>query len=104
MSPTDQERQLTTELQALYAWADAEVGACSPRCDASGKCCRFKEYGHRLYLCQIEARHLLQAAYVMARHAVQRQIARRCICIIGRLVARALGACFQSRHFSTVQP
>ena len=62
MSPTDQERQLTTELQALYAWADAEVGAFSPRCDASGKCCRFKEYGHRLYLCQIEARHLLQAA------------------------------------------
>jgi Fe-S-cluster containining protein len=62
LNPSGPQSQVVAELQALYAWADAEVAAHSPRCEASGKCCRFKEYGHRLYLCQVEARHLLENA------------------------------------------
>lgn len=63
MNPTTgPQSQVVAELQALYAWADAKVAAYSPRCEASGKCCRFKEYGHRLYLCQVEAGYLLENA------------------------------------------
>lgn len=62
MNQTGSDQSWLAELQGLYAWADAEVAARAPRCEASGKCCRFREYGHRLYLCQLEARHLLQTA------------------------------------------
>lgn len=46
----------------LYAEVDAAVAAAGPKCDASGRCCRFKEWGHVLYLSQIEAEVLLSAA------------------------------------------
>jgi hypothetical protein len=46
----------------LYRQVDAEVAAAGPKCVASGKCCRFKEYGHRLYLSGLEAAVLLAAA------------------------------------------
>lgn len=46
----------------LYAEADKEVAAAGPVCVASGRCCRFKEYGHVLYLCSLEADVLLAAA------------------------------------------
>jgi Fe-S-cluster containining protein len=46
----------------LYAEVDREVAAAGPVCVASGRCCRFKEYGHVLYLSHLEARVLLDAA------------------------------------------
>jgi Fe-S-cluster containining protein len=46
----------------VYAAADAAVAAAGPRCDASGKCCRFTEYGHTLFLSQFEADILLESA------------------------------------------
>ena len=46
----------------LYAEADREVAAAGPVCVASGRCCRFKEYGHVLYLSGLEAEVLLHAA------------------------------------------
>lgn len=53
---------LAAGVREILAWADREVSKRSPRCDASGKCCRFKEYGHRLYMSQMEAELLLQGA------------------------------------------
>jgi hypothetical protein len=47
---------------ALYAEADAAVAAAGPKCDASGRCCRFKEYGHTLFISNLEAEVLLAAA------------------------------------------
>jgi Fe-S-cluster containining protein len=44
---------------AIYAAADAAVAAAGPRCDASGRCCRFTEYGHTLFISQLEADVLL---------------------------------------------
>jgi hypothetical protein len=38
------------------------VAAAAPRCDASGRCCRFAEYGHTLFISQLEADVLLDAA------------------------------------------
>src|SRR5437762_2532036 len=50
------------EVRALYARPDASVAADGPRCDASGRCCRFAEYGHTLFVSQLEADVLLSAA------------------------------------------
>jgi hypothetical protein len=44
----------------VYAAADAAVAAAAPRCDASGRCCRFKEYGHTLFISHFEAEILLE--------------------------------------------
>ena len=46
----------------IYRQVDAEVAAFGPRCDASGRCCRFKEWGHTLFLSQFEAEVLLDSA------------------------------------------
>ena len=43
----------------LYDAVDREVAAAGPVCVASGRCCRFKEYGHVLYLSNLEADVLL---------------------------------------------
>jgi hypothetical protein len=46
----------------IYREADAAVAAAGPVCVASGRCCRFKEYGHTLFLSNLEAEVLLAAA------------------------------------------
>src|SRR3954467_9945396 len=46
----------------LYAEVDREGAAAGPVCDASGRCCRFKEYGHVLFLSNLEAAVLLADA------------------------------------------
>ncbi len=46
----------------LYREVDREVAAAGPVCVASGRCCRFKEYGHTLFLSHLEAEVLLAAA------------------------------------------
>jgi Fe-S-cluster containining protein len=54
--------ELRAAVQAVFTEADAAVAAAAPRCDASGRCCRFKEWGHVLYLSMFEAEILLDAA------------------------------------------
>ena len=46
----------------LYREADRAVAAAGPVCVASGRCCRFKEYGHTLFLSNLEADVLLAGA------------------------------------------
>jgi Fe-S-cluster containining protein len=41
-------------LRALYAELDGEVDSHAPRCDMSGRCCRFEEAGHELYATALE--------------------------------------------------
>lgn len=57
MTPALRERVL-----AIYAEADAAVAAAGPKCDASGRCCRFKEYGHTLFISNLEAEVLIESA------------------------------------------
>ena len=56
---TDEVRR---ELLGVYAAVDAAVAAAGPRCDASGRCCRFTEYGHTLFISHFEAELLLESA------------------------------------------
>ncbi len=54
--------ELRSRVVEVYAEVDAAVAAANPRCDASGRCCRFTEYGHTLFLSQFEADILLETA------------------------------------------
>jgi hypothetical protein len=49
-------------LREIYAAADQAVAAAGPHCDASGRCCRFRDHGHTLFLSQLEADYLLDNA------------------------------------------
>lgn len=46
--------EVDAELRSLYADLDAAVAARGPRCDQSGRCCKFDTYGHRLYVTALE--------------------------------------------------
>ena len=50
------------ELRALYEQLDAEVAELGPVCQLSGRCCRFREYGHTLFVSTPEVRFLLANA------------------------------------------
>src|SRR6516225_6620313 len=50
---------LRRQVLELYKEVDRDVAAAGPVCVASGRCCRFKEYGHVLYVSNLEADVLL---------------------------------------------
>ena len=54
--------ELKRRVQALYREVDQAIVAAGPVCVASGRCCRFKEYGHTLFLSNLEAEVLLADA------------------------------------------
>ena len=54
--------QLHRQVLELYQEVDEAVRAAGPVCVASGRCCRFKEYAHVLFLSSLEAEVLLAAA------------------------------------------
>jgi hypothetical protein len=53
---------LRRQVLELYKEVDSDVAAAGPVCVASGRCCRFKEYGHVLFLSNLEAEVLLHDA------------------------------------------
>jgi hypothetical protein len=55
------------ELRVLYAELDAAVARLAPACAISGRCCRFREYGHTLFLSHTEAEYLVSEAPQPAR-------------------------------------
>lgn len=61
---TDRSRErrsiLFDDLRALYARLDAELARLGPVCEVSGRCCRFREYGHMLFLSTVEAELLVR--------------------------------------------
>jgi len=55
-------QELRRKVLDLYKEVDGEVAAAGPVCVASGRCCRFKEYGHVLFVSNLEAKVLLADA------------------------------------------
>lgn len=47
-------------IEAIYADVAETVDRHGPVCRASGRCCRFEEFGHRLYVTGLEAAYLLK--------------------------------------------
>jgi hypothetical protein len=54
--------ELRRQVLELYQEVDRAVAAAGPVCVASGRCCRFKEYGHVLFLSNLEADVLIAQA------------------------------------------
>lgn len=46
------------DLEAVYADLERELAALGPRCELSGRCCRFREYGHQLWTTTLELEYL----------------------------------------------
>ncbi len=47
-------------LAQFYATIDADVASRNPACELSGRCCRFDQYGHRLYVTSLEIAWMLR--------------------------------------------
>jgi Fe-S-cluster containining protein len=50
----EKQPQLRSAIDAIYADVQAAIDARRPRCDISGRCCRFESYGHRLFVTTAE--------------------------------------------------
>jgi Fe-S-cluster containining protein len=48
------------ELEAIYADLDRELSELRPLCRTSGRCCRFKAYGHQLWTTRLELDYLIE--------------------------------------------
>ncbi|QDV38123.1 hypothetical protein [Tautonia plasticadhaerens] len=66
VSAIDPER-VRGPLRTLYRELDARVAEHGPTCVVSGRCCRFEEYGHTLFLSAAEAALLVADAPPPAR-------------------------------------
>ena len=50
------------EIHAIYHELDQEIAQLAPRCQVSGLCCRFAEYGHTLFVSEPEFTVLMNEA------------------------------------------
>ena len=50
------------ELERVYADLEAELAERRPRCELSGRCCRFAEVGHQLWTTRLELEYLREHA------------------------------------------
>jgi Fe-S-cluster containining protein len=46
--------EASTSVRAIYALLQSQIDLRKPICSASGKCCNFESYGHRLYVTTLE--------------------------------------------------
>ncbi len=67
LDPTLDLERFREPLQAIYAEVDAEVARAAPVCRISGRCCRFEEYGHTLFVSAPEFAWLLAGAPAPSR-------------------------------------
>jgi len=51
--------QAMSAVDELYGAVQAEIDRRRPVCVVSGRCCRFDEFGHRLYVTTLELAHFL---------------------------------------------
>ena len=66
-APEADGKALRRELRAAYDDLARDVAAAGPSCALSGRCCRFKEYDHTLFLSAIEAEVLVADAPAPSR-------------------------------------
>lgn len=54
--------ELWRELEEIYAELDRELAELRPLCRSSGRCCRFKAFGHQLWTTSLELDYLVAHA------------------------------------------
>lgn len=47
------------DLEEIYAELDRELAVLRPLCQTSGRCCKFKEFGHQLWTTRLEVDYLV---------------------------------------------
>jgi Fe-S-cluster containining protein len=52
--------EVRAAVEAVYHAVQGEIDARRPACAVSGRCCRFEEYGHRLYVTTLELAAFVQ--------------------------------------------
>ncbi len=50
------------ELEAIYSDLQAELDTLRPKCELSGRCCRFTSFGHQLFVTRLELRYVMERA------------------------------------------
>lgn len=53
---------VSAEIEAIYNEIDSKVAERGPVCELSGRCCRFQEYGHTLFVSDCEFQYLISHA------------------------------------------
>jgi len=53
-------QEIILAVRDLYARVQAQIDLRRPICELSGRCCRFEEYGHRLFVTTLEMAVFLQ--------------------------------------------
>ena len=61
--------EISEAVGVILAEVNDDIAARRPVCRASGKCCRFEEYGHRLYVTAAELIHFDYAAAPETKNA-----------------------------------
>ncbi len=64
INQAQQRASLPARIRAVYDEVQRAVDARKPRCDVSGRCCQFEQYGHLLFVTTIEL-----AAFALERRA-----------------------------------
>jgi len=57
MTTPDSVPLIAAAVADILRQADADIAARKPVCQASGRCCKFEQFGHRLYVTQAELLH-----------------------------------------------
>lgn len=52
--------ELWSELERIYADLERELAELRPLCQRSGRCCRFKDFGHQLWTTGVELDYLVE--------------------------------------------
>ena len=63
----DQNSALCEAVAKILAAADADIAARRPVCRASGRCCKFETFGHRLYVTMAELLHFARTMNTMEK-------------------------------------
>lgn len=59
--------EVDAAIRSIHDLMTRETAAARPRCDVSGRCCRFEQWGHRLYVTGLEAAWFLHQAAIKTR-------------------------------------
>jgi Fe-S-cluster containining protein len=59
------------ELEGIYADLGRELAVLRPLCQRSGRCCRFKEFGHQLWTTAVELDYLVEREGLPASGAME---------------------------------
>ena len=97
--------EISAAVGEVYAEAQVQIDQRKPRCEMSGRCCRFEEYGHRLYVTTLELAAFVQQLPAVSRRLPVKQDRLPVLATgNGQLTTDSAGCPFQRNRLCTVHP